>query len=82
MREISINLGPSIEQGDLEIVRAAASHLKPGDHLTLSLEAADAHETDRLLALLADANLDCQTHGSHSGQTFFIIATPRGREAR
>lgn len=77
MRDISINLGPSIEQGDFVMVKAAASQLKPGDHLTLNLEAADAHETDRILAILEDANLDFQTHGSHSGQSFYIIATPR-----
>jgi len=52
--------------------------MEPGDHLLLSLEAADAHETDRILALLENEKMDYQTHGSHSGQRFIIIATPRG----
>lgn len=81
MREISINLGPSIDPADLEIVKAATSKMAPGDHLVLNLEAADAHETDRILELLRAADMDFHTHGSHSGQTFYIIATPREKTA-
>ena len=78
MREISIDLGPTIGTGDIEIIKAATSKMEPGDHLLLNLEAADAHETDRILALLENENMDYQTHGSHSGQRIIIIATPRG----
>lgn len=80
MREISIDLGPSIGTGDIEIVKAATSRLSPGDHLLLNLEATDAHETGRILAILEKEELDFQTHGSHSGQRFMIIATPRGKK--
>ena len=80
MREISIDLGPSIGTGDIVIVKAATAKLTPGDHLLLNLEASDAHETDRILALLENEKLDYQTHGSHDGQKFSIIATPRGKE--
>ena len=80
MREISIDSGPSIGTGDIEVIKAAASKMVPGDHLLLSLEAADAHETDRILALLENEEMDYQTHGSHTGQRFMIIATPRGNK--
>lgn len=80
MRDISIDLGPSISPGDIEIVKAATSKLSPGDHLLLNLEAADAHETDRILALLEKEEMDFQTHGSHSGQKYMIIATPRSKK--
>lgn len=80
MREINIDLGPSIGTGDIEIVKAATSKLVPGDHLLLNLEAADAHETDRILTILENEGLDYQTHGSHSGQKFMIIATPRNKK--
>lgn len=79
MREISIDLGPSIGTGDIEIIKAATSKMSPGDHLLLNLEAADAHQTDRILDLLEKEELDYQTHGSHSGRSFSIIATPRPR---
>ena len=39
MREISIDLGPSIGTGDIEVIKAATSKMEPGDHLLLSLEA-------------------------------------------
>lgn len=81
MREISINLGPSIDQADIEIVKAAMSKMAAGDHLVLNLEAADAHETDRILEILRAADMDFQTHGSHSGQAFYIIATPREKNS-
>ncbi|KUK35700.1 MAG: Uncharacterized protein XD66_1589 [Thermacetogenium phaeum] len=80
MREINIDLGPSIGTGDIEIIKAATSKLAPGDHLLLHLEAADAHETDRILSLLEKENLDYRTHGSHSGRHFTIVATPREKK--
>lgn len=77
MRQISIDLGPAIDQADIEIVKAATSKMAPGDHLLLNLEAADAHEADRILDVLRAADMDFQTHGSHSGQRLYIIATPK-----
>lgn len=78
MREINIDLGPAIDSGDLEIIRAAVSNLIPGDHLILNLEAADAHETERIIDLLEKENMDYQAHGSHTGYHYQIVATPKG----
>ena len=80
MREISIDLGPSISPGDIEIVKAATSKLSPGDHLLLNLEAADAHETDRILAVLEKEEMEFRHNSSHGGQKYTIIATPRSKE--
>lgn len=77
MREINIDLGPTINSGDLEIIRAAASKMLPGDHLILNLEAADAHETERIINLLEKENMDYQSHGSHTGYHYQIVATPK-----
>ncbi|HAA90696.1 MAG: Uncharacterized protein XD63_1689 [Thermoanaerobacterales bacterium 50_218] len=74
MREVNISLGPSISNDDLEVVRTAVTHLRQGDQLTLTVEAADAHETDLVLRLLREAGLDYQAHGSHSGLSYYIIA--------
>ncbi len=77
MREITISLGPAFDAGDYLAVKAAAASLKPGDHLVVTLEAADAHEADTVLGLLKAAELDYQIHGSHTGLTIHIVATPR-----
>lgn len=80
MREISIALGPSINPGDIEIEKTATSKMSHKDHLLLNLEAADAHETGRILAVLEKEEMEFRHNSSHGGQKYTIIATPRSKD--
>lgn len=74
MPDISLSMGTAINSQDLARVQGALPRLNPGDHLTITMEAADAHQADLLLKLLADHGLNYQTRGDSDGRTYHIIA--------
>ncbi|MGI9952892.1 hypothetical protein V3F56_11065 [Moorellaceae bacterium AZ2] len=75
MPDITLWMGPVITPRDLENVRSALPRLQAGDHLTISLEAADAHQADPIIELLEDWGLDYQSRGDSDGRTYHIIAS-------
>ncbi|OIQ53874.1 hypothetical protein [Neomoorella thermoacetica] len=74
MPDISLRMGNAITHKDLARVKDTLPHLNPGDHLTITMEAADAHQADMLLEILKDHGLDFQSRGDSDGRTYFIIA--------
>ncbi|MBC7326038.1 MAG: hypothetical protein H5T99_12130, partial [Moorella sp. (in: Bacteria)] len=48
-----------------------------GDHLTIAMEAADAHQADLLIKLLDNYGLDYQSRGDSDGRTYHIVARRR-----
>ncbi|KYH31731.1 hypothetical protein [Neomoorella mulderi] len=74
MPDIALRMGTAITSNDLARVRDVLPRLKPGDHLTITMEAADAHQADLLLKLLEDHGLDYQSRGDSDGRTYHIIA--------
>ncbi|WP_406677746.1 hypothetical protein [Moorella sp. ACPs] len=79
MPDISLRMGTAITGSDLARVRDVLPELNPGDHLTITMEAADAHQADLLIKLLEDYGLDYQGRGDSDGRTYHVIA--RRREA-
>ncbi|MDN5344649.1 MAG: hypothetical protein PWQ18_760 [Clostridia bacterium] len=74
MPDISLRMGTAVTSSDLARVRDALPRLDRGDHLTITMEAADAHQADLLLELLDDHGLDYQSRGDSDGRTYHIIA--------
>lgn len=77
MPDISLRLGPAITSNDLARVRDVIPRLAPGEHLTLTMEAADAHQADLLIKLLDDCGFDYQSRGDGDGKTYHIVACRR-----
>lgn len=74
MPDISLRMGTAITHKDLLRVQDTLARLNPGDHLTITMEAADAHQADMLLELLDNHGLDYQSRGDSDGKTYHIIA--------
>lgn len=74
MPDIYLRMGAAITSNDLTRVRDVLPRLNPGDHLAITMEAADAHQADLLLKLLEDHGLDYQSRGDSDGRTYHIIA--------
>ncbi|WP_258360094.1 hypothetical protein [Moorella sulfitireducens (nom. illeg.)] len=74
MPDISLRMGTAITSSDLARVRDVLPRLNPGDHLTITMEAADAHQADLLIKLLEEHGLDYQSRGDSDGKTCHIIA--------
>ncbi|GFN22661.1 MAG: hypothetical protein IMW96_05505 [Thermoanaerobacteraceae bacterium] len=75
MPDIHLWIGPVVTPKDRDKVLDALSRLQRGDHLTISLEAADAHQAEPIIELLEDWGLDYQSRGDGDGQTYHIVAS-------
>lgn len=75
MPDITLWLGPVITSKDLEYVRDTLPRVQAGEHLTISLEAADAHQIGSLIELLDLSGFDYQSRGDSDGKTYHIVAS-------
>jgi len=71
MDEVTIHLEPVITEQDLEQLRSA---LAETEQVNVVVEAADAHQADRVMEILEAAGFDYQPRGSHDGKSYHIIA--------
>ncbi|MEW6276252.1 MAG: hypothetical protein AB1556_14220 [Bacillota bacterium] len=71
MDEVTIHLEPVITEQDLEQLRSA---LAETEQVNVVMEAADAHQADRVMEILEAAGFDYQPRGSHDGKFYHIIA--------
>jgi len=73
MPDISLNLGPNIDQHDLNALRDNIKSLNPGDKVTVRIEATDANEAGKVTDELVRQGFDYQPHGGH-GRDFYFTA--------
>lgn len=73
MSEIIFDLGREISEKDIMNLRERLKVLKPGDEITICMEAADAHEADKIVEELEGQGFDYQPHGGH-GEEYYLIA--------
>lgn len=71
MDEVTIHLEPVITVQGLEQLRSA---LAETEQVNVVVEAADAHQADRVMEILEAAGFDYQPRGSHDGKSYHIIA--------
>ncbi|MEW6424192.1 MAG: hypothetical protein AB1523_05510 [Bacillota bacterium] len=71
MDEVTIHLEPVITEQGLEQLRSA---LAETEQVNVVVEAADAHQADRVMEILEAAGFDYQPRGSHDGKSYHIIA--------
>lgn len=71
MEELTLFLEPEIDAGGLERLRSA---LAGRDRINIALEAADAHQADRVMEILRSHGFDYQPRGSHDGRLYYIVA--------
>jgi len=71
MDEVTIHLEPAITEEGLEQLRRA---LAGTEQVRVAVEAADAHQADRVMEILEAAGFDYQPRGSHDGKSYFVIA--------
>ena len=76
MPDFYLHLEPAIEPAQIDYLEKKISQLAPDEQLTIVLEAADAHEADRIMELLAKYNIDYQPRGSHDGRLYYVIGRP------
>ncbi|MCG0275727.1 MAG: hypothetical protein L5655_06100 [Thermosediminibacteraceae bacterium] len=72
MAEIYINLGQEINDYDINMLRSRLKLIKPGEEVVIRMEAADAHQADRIVDELKNHGFDYQPQGGHQGEYFLI----------
>lgn len=77
MADITLWMGPFIGRRDVERVEDILVQLGEGDQLTISMEAADAHQADSIIRLLDEYGFDYQSRGDSNGRTYHIVACRR-----
>lgn len=77
MADITLWMGPFISRKDVERVRDVLPQMEYGDHLTISMEAADAHQAEYIIRLLDEYGFDYQSRGDNDGRTYHIVACRR-----
>lgn len=75
MGDITLHLGPVIDREAFERVKSILPRIGKDEHLTITMESADAHQADNIFGLLDESGFTYQTRGSHDGNTYNIIAT-------
>ena len=74
MAKTTLVLQPDIDSRALDHVRNTLTRLNPGDEITITVEAADAHQADPILSLLDRNGFDYQSKGGHDGRSYHINA--------
>lgn len=74
MADIFIDMGPEIEEERIAYLKKRLSTVKPGQEVAVRVEAADAHQADKVIEVLEQEGFDHQSHGSHSGEDFYLRA--------
>ncbi|TYP53258.1 hypothetical protein [Thermosediminibacter litoriperuensis] len=77
MAEIYINLGQEINDYDINAFRRRLKSVNPGEEVIIRIEAADAHQADRIVDELRNHGFDYQPHGGHAGE-YFLTARKKG----
>ncbi|NPV27384.1 MAG: hypothetical protein HPY81_08085 [Firmicutes bacterium] len=73
MGDILLDFRPKVGPDDVQTLLAALPEIGKDDHLTIVVECTDAHQADRLLAILEEHGFDYQPRGGHEGE-YSIIA--------
>lgn len=74
MNKARITLKPEIDEQAISRVRTALNEISSGDEITITIESADAHQADPIIALLEENGFDYQPKGSHDGKSYHINA--------
>ncbi|MTI81914.1 MAG: hypothetical protein FH758_13770 [Firmicutes bacterium] len=74
MDKITMNLQPDVDDYDVHRVQQAIHDMDHSDELTITIEAADAHEADPIINLLKEYGFDHQIKGSQDGKSIYINA--------
>ncbi|MDK2887253.1 MAG: hypothetical protein PWP72_130 [Thermoanaerobacter sp.] len=74
MADITIHLEPVINEQEIARLQSALNDLGEGDELNIVMEAADAHQADRVTEILEAGGFDYQPRGSHDGRLYQITA--------
>ncbi|MGB9803064.1 hypothetical protein [Desulfofundulus sp.] len=74
MAYLTIHLEPVINERAIEQLQSTLNDLGEDDELDIVMEAADAHQADRVTKILATAGFDYQPRGSHDGRRYHISA--------
>lgn len=77
MPDLYLHFEPTIESEQISYLEKKLSQITPDEQLTIVIEAADAHQADRLIELLARYDIDYQPRGSHDGRLYYIIGRQR-----
>lgn len=75
MSTVTLHLEPVIDENALARVKSTLPQIEKNDHLTITLEAADAHQADRIMEVLGAYGFEYQPRGSHDGRDYHIIAS-------
>lgn len=72
--KIAINLEPEVDEVAVSRVLSAINELGPGGEITITIEAAAAHQADPVFEVLDESGFDYQSKGSHDGRSYYINA--------
>lgn len=74
MGDITIHLEPMVNNEAIERIKKTLPRVGKDEQLTIVMEAADAHQADRVMEVLKAEGFDYQPRGSNSGDLYHIIA--------
>lgn len=74
MAKTTLVLQPEVDENAMEHVRSTLAKMKPGEEISITIEAADAHQADPIISLLDRSGFDYQSKGSHNGRDYHINA--------
>ncbi|MFA7467656.1 MAG: hypothetical protein WCY82_05250 [Desulfotomaculaceae bacterium] len=74
MSKTTLVLQPEIDSRAVNHVRNTLAQLNYGDEITITVEAADAHQADPIISLLDKNGFDYQSKGGHNGHSYHINA--------
>ncbi|HBV97233.1 MAG: hypothetical protein JL50_09175 [Peptococcaceae bacterium BICA1-7] len=74
MADLTIHIEPSVDREAIDRVKNTLSQVNRDDQITIVMEAADAHQADRLMEILRSEGFDYQPRGSHDGRQYLVTA--------
>ncbi|MEG6615336.1 hypothetical protein V6C27_02685 [Peptococcaceae bacterium 1198_IL3148] len=72
--ELTMHMQSEVDEFDIRRLQERIEEIGYTDELTITMEAADAHEAVAIIELLEENGFSHEVKGSHDGNTFSIIA--------
>ncbi|MEW6726456.1 hypothetical protein ACP3TJ_08090 [Desulforudis sp. 1088] len=77
MKTVNIDFGHKVDDGDIRWLAATLPGLRHEDELVITMEAADAHQAERVYEMLTEGDFDYQPKTDDHGQVYVITARKR-----
>ncbi|MFZ5899076.1 MAG: hypothetical protein ACOYU7_07935 [Bacillota bacterium] len=79
MKTVNIDFGHEVDDTNIRWLAAILPGLRHGDELVITMEAADAHQAEKVYEMLTEGDFDYQPKTNENGRVYVVTARRRAK---